>query len=100
MVVARLVIIVLAVGGLLPLLATPTALDATTVSGTIVMGLGPPIYALIFVDGYRPLTFHLPFWCVEVTLLCCLLPALFTISESCHFILIMRWLDKELWFNF
>ena len=32
------------------------------VSGTVVMGLGPPIFALLFCDGYRPLTFHLPFW--------------------------------------
>ena len=58
----RTVIIVLAVAGLLPLLGDPKALNATTVSGTIVLGLGPPVFALIFVDGYRPLTFHLPFW--------------------------------------
>ena len=58
----RTIIIVLAVVGLLPLLQDPKALDATTVSGTIVLGLGPPIFALMFVDGYRPLTFHLPFW--------------------------------------
>ncbi|KAK9829007.1 hypothetical protein WJX72_003371 [[Myrmecia] bisecta] len=58
----RAVILGLAVLGILPLLSNPAALDATTVSGTIVMGLGPPVYALIWVKGYRPLTFHLPFW--------------------------------------
>ncbi|EIE27477.1 hypothetical protein COCSUDRAFT_64250 [Coccomyxa subellipsoidea C-169] len=58
----RIIIIVLAVAGLLPLLGDAKALDATTVSGTIVLGLGPPIFALMFIDGYRPLTFHVPFW--------------------------------------
>lgn len=62
----RVIIIVLAVAGLLPLLGDAKALDATTVSGTIVLGLGPPIFALMFIDGYRPLTFHIPFWwCVS-----------------------------------
>ena len=58
----RIIIIVLAVAGLLPLLGNAKALDATTVSGTVILGLGPPIFALMWVDGYRPLTFHLPFW--------------------------------------
>jgi hypothetical protein len=52
----------MAVVGLLPLLAGPSALDATTISGTMVVGLGPPIWALTFLQGYRPLVFHLPFW--------------------------------------
>ena len=58
----RVVIILLAVIGILPLLADPVALDATTISGTLIMGLGPPVWFLAFVKGYRPLTFHLPFW--------------------------------------
>lgn len=58
----RIIIIILATAGLLPLLGDAKALDATTVSGTIVLGLGPPIFALMFIDGYRPLTFHIPFW--------------------------------------
>ena len=58
----RCVILLLPIVGMLPLIAHPTALEATTVSGTVVMGLGPPIFALLFCDGYRPLTFHLPFW--------------------------------------
>eukprot|EP00891_Asterochloris_glomerata_P000355 jgi/Astpho2/355/Aster-02232 len=58
----RILILVIAVVGILPLLADPTALDATTVSGTIVMGLGPPVFALMFVKGYKPLVFHIPFW--------------------------------------
>lgn len=58
----RVAIAVIAVVGLLPALSGPAVLDATTVSGTMVIGLGPPIYALIFLRGYRPLVFHLPFW--------------------------------------
>ncbi|KAK9831522.1 hypothetical protein WJX81_005358 [Elliptochloris bilobata] len=58
----RLVIVVLAAVGLLPLLMDVKALDATTVSGLVVMGLAPPIVLLLFTSGYRPLTFHLPFW--------------------------------------
>ena len=54
----RIIIIVLAVAGLLPLLGDAKALDATTVSGTIILGLGPPIFALMWVDGYRAP--HLP----------------------------------------
>jgi len=50
------VIVILAVVGLLPLL-----IDAT-VSGLVVMGLAPPVILLLFTSGYRPLTFHLPFW--------------------------------------
>ena len=55
-------IVVLAIVGLLPLLVEAKALDATTVSGLVVMGLAPPIVLLLFTSGYRPLTFHLPFW--------------------------------------
>lgn len=66
----RAIIIVLATAGLLPLLGDAKALDATTVSGTIVLGLGPPIFVLMFVDGYRPLTFHLPFWWCATALSC------------------------------
>ena len=57
-----MVIVVLAVVGLLPLLVDSKALDATTVSGLVVMGLAPPIVLLLVTSGYRPLTFHLPFW--------------------------------------
>ena len=58
----RLVILILAAVGLLPLLMEAKALDATTVSGLVVMGLAPPVILLLFTSGYRPLTFHLPFW--------------------------------------
>lgn len=33
----------MALVGTLPLLAGPSALDATTISGTMVVGLGPPV---------------------------------------------------------
>ena len=55
-------ILILAVVGLLPLLMDAKALDATTVSGLVVMELAPPVILLLFTSGYRPLTFHLPFW--------------------------------------
>ena len=58
----RVVIVVLAAVGLLPLIMETKALDATTVSGLVVMGLAPPVVLLLFTHGYRPLTFHLPFW--------------------------------------
>lgn len=57
-----MVIVVLAAVGLLPLIMETKALDATTVSGLVVMGLAPPVVLLLFTHGYRPLTFHLPFW--------------------------------------
>ncbi|KAF6258847.1 hypothetical protein COO60DRAFT_1622110 [Scenedesmus sp. NREL 46B-D3] len=60
--VGRAAIVFMAMVGTLPLLAGPAALDATTISGTMVVGLGPPVYALTFIKGYRPVLFHLPFW--------------------------------------
>lgn len=41
--VGRIAIVFMAVVGLLPLIAGPSALDATTISGTMVVGLGPPV---------------------------------------------------------
>eukprot|EP00898_Chlorokybus_atmophyticus_P009159 jgi/Chlat1/9244/Chrsp99S08517 len=61
----RLSIVVMAVVGTLPVIARPEALDATTISGTIVLGLGPPILLMsLWRPGWRrsPLAFHLPFW--------------------------------------
>ena len=42
----RVVIVVLAIVGLLPLLVESKALDATTVPGLVVMGLAPPIVSV------------------------------------------------------
>ena len=64
----RLAMVFLCVIGLLPLLSDPTVLSATTASGTIVMGLGPPIFMLAFLpksyfrNTVRPLAFHVPVW--------------------------------------
>ena len=62
--VGRLAVVGLAVAGTLPLLANPTALSATTISGTVVMGLGPPVLLLEHLPAgcCRPLAFHLPLW--------------------------------------
>eukprot|EP00953_Heterococcus_sp_UTEX-ZZ885_P001279 1201-Heterococcus_DN1.PRE.3 len=58
----RISMCVMAVVGTLPLLQDPKVLNATTVSGTIVMGLGPPVIFCGIFKGYRPLAFHVPFW--------------------------------------
>jgi Na+/proline symporter len=62
----RFAIRFIALLGTLPLLQDPSALDATTVSGTVVLGLGPPIMALLFLprepNSYYPLAFLSSFW--------------------------------------
>lgn len=45
---ARLSIFLMALCGTLPLIQDATVLNATTVSGTIIMGCGPPILMMIF----------------------------------------------------
>ena len=70
--VARLCMVVLGIVSTFYLLADSTVLNATTVSGTMVMGLGPPIYLALFWryastdasdDGWRqsPLAFLFSF---------------------------------------
>eukprot|EP00611_Tribonema_gayanum_P030723 TRINITY_DN861_c0_g5_i2.p1 TRINITY_DN861_c0_g5~~TRINITY_DN861_c0_g5_i2.p1 ORF type:complete len:163 (-),score=59.29 TRINITY_DN861_c0_g5_i2:1090-1578(-) len=54
--------VVMAIVGTVPLLSDPSVLSATTVSGTIVMGLGPPVIFCGIFPGYRPLAFHMSFW--------------------------------------
>jgi hypothetical protein len=51
----------MAVVGNLPLFAGASILKATTVSGTMVIGLAP-IFLLHFVRGVPPASFHLAFW--------------------------------------
>lgn len=61
----RIAIVLLAIIGAVPLMSDLTILSATTVSGTIVMGLGPPVFyaALSGKDGaQKPFAFHLSFW--------------------------------------
>ena len=58
----RLAIVVLAIVGILPLLSDLDALSATTISGTVAMGLGPPMLFLEHCKGLRPFAFHLSFW--------------------------------------
>lgn len=63
--VARVFMIVLAVVSTVYLLAESEVLKATTVSGTMVMGLGPPIYLmLVWRPGWRqsPLAFLFSFF--------------------------------------
>lgn len=67
--VGRLAIILIAVLGNLPLLSLyfgdqvgPAIIKATTVSGTMVMGLAP-VFLLCFLRRAGRLSFHLSFWC-------------------------------------
>jgi hypothetical protein len=70
--IGRIAIVVLAITGCVYLSTPDTVLRATTVSGTMVMGLGPPIYLMLFWrynsapgknDGFRqsPLAFLFSF---------------------------------------
>ena len=59
----RIMMACVALAGLLTLLSDQSELSATTVSGLVVTGLGPPIIGMEFLrTGYRPLAFHMPFW--------------------------------------
>ncbi|KAK3285628.1 hypothetical protein CYMTET_6778 [Cymbomonas tetramitiformis] len=66
MMIGRVAMVVLAIIGTLPLMDDANELNATTVSGTVVMGLGPPIYMLALMPsewlwkGTRPLAFIIP----------------------------------------
>ncbi len=53
--------VVIALLGNLPLIANPAILKATTISGTMVMGLAP-IFLFWWVKGAGRLSFHLAFW--------------------------------------
>ncbi len=64
----RIALVVVAVLGNLPLLTLymgdrvgPAIIAATTISGTMVMGLAP-IFLLAWLRGAGPLAFHLAFW--------------------------------------
>ncbi|KAJ8600583.1 hypothetical protein CTAYLR_008171 [Chrysophaeum taylorii] len=65
-IIGRVAMIVVAIAGTLPLLDNPAELDATTVAGTIVAGLGGPIWMLALIPrammwkGRRPLAFVVP----------------------------------------
>jgi hypothetical protein len=55
------IMVVLAILGNIPMFAGTDILKATTISGTMVMGLAP-IFILYKYVGYSPLSFHLSFW--------------------------------------
>ncbi len=57
----RLMMVAMAILGNVPLFAGPSILKATTISGTMVMGLAP-IFLLHFLREVPPLSFHLAFW--------------------------------------
>jgi hypothetical protein len=53
--------VIIAILGNLPLIANPEILKATTISGTMVMGLAP-IFCFYWVRGANGISFHLAFW--------------------------------------
>ena len=59
--IGALTMVVFALLGNLPMLAGTDILKATTISGTMVIGLAP-IFLLSRLVGYSPLSFHLAFW--------------------------------------
>lgn len=59
--VGALVMVVIAIVGNLPLIAGTEILRATTISGTMVMGLAPAFLLYRWV-GWSPASFHLAFW--------------------------------------
>jgi hypothetical protein len=59
--VGKMVMIAMAVLGNLPLFAGASILKATTISGTMVMGLAP-IFLLHWLEGVPRASFHLAFW--------------------------------------
>lgn len=78
------VMIIFAVLGNLPMFTGTDILKATTVSGTMVMGLAP-IFILYRLVGYSPTSFHISFW-IGVTLgvlyAAGLIPQSFAIGEG------------------
>ena len=80
--IGRAAMVAVAIVGTLPLLDNPAELDATTVAGTIVMGLGAPIYMLALLPkdlewkGTRPLAFLVP------TLTCAAIGLCFKLSTT------------------
>ncbi len=91
--IGRRAVIAIAVLGNLPLLtvlvgdkAGPAIIAATTISGTMVMGLAP-IFLLSFVRPAGPLSFHLAFW-IGLGL-----GVLMTVESATGFEIFPGWLD-------
>jgi len=70
LILGRVCVVLMAFFGNVPLITEEKALNATTVSGTVVMGMGPPIILMVFWRpswGKRPMTFIAP-WIAGVVL--------------------------------
>ncbi len=84
------VMVAFAVLGNLPMVAGTDILKATTVSGTMVMGLAP-VFLLQRWVGYSPLSFHLSFWpgmILGVLLAAGLIPGAWAIGEGRYALLL------------
>lgn len=82
--VGILIMIALAILGNLPMLAGTDILKATTISGTMVMGLAP-VFLLSRLVQYSPWSFHLAFWpgiVLGVLLAAGLVPTAWAIGEG------------------
>jgi Na+/proline symporter len=83
MLIGRVAMVVFAVFGVLYLLRSPDELSATTVSGVMVFGLGPPIYMQAFLPqswtkGYKPLAFIVPCLCGYI------MGVYYNLKSDCH----------------
>ncbi|WP_291995392.1 sodium:solute symporter [Candidatus Accumulibacter sp. ACC003] len=88
--VGALAMIVFALLGNLPMLAGTDILKATTISGTMVIGLAP-IFLFSQLVGYSPLSFHLAFWTgmlLGVLQAISLIPASWAIGDGKYAILL------------
>ena len=81
---AMLVMVMFAVLGNLPMFAGTEILKATTISGTMIMGLAPVFMFYRFVD-HSPMSFHLSFWpglCIGALLTIGALPHSWAIGDG------------------
>jgi len=83
MLIGRVAMCVFAFFGVLYLLRSPDELSATTVSGVMVFGLGPPIYMQAFLPeqytkGYKPLAFIVPCLCGYI------MGVYYNLKADCH----------------
>ncbi|WP_313950901.1 sodium:solute symporter family transporter [Accumulibacter sp.] len=88
--IGALTMIVFALLGNLPMLAGTDILKATTISGTMVIGLAP-IFLFSRLVGYSPLSFHLAFWTgmlLGVLQAISLIPASWAIGDGKYSILL------------
>ena len=82
----------------MPILGDAVVLSATTISGTVVMGLGPPMFFSMFIGpgtkrmAYQlPVAFNASFWCgvtMGILIQCGVAPSAFKIGTGTYALLL------------